>query len=409
MTTVPHRKWRRRGRILAVATALAAAAAVGLPWPRPLAVALAPDAGLLAMPRDPVVTDRIGQALRHPPGAHGTRGVWTPLARLPDRLVAAFLAAEDARFRSHPGFDVLAICRAAFDNLMHGRVVSGASTITSQLVRILEPRPRTLGAKVIEAVRSLALEKLYTKDQILEQYLNRVPMPGNVRGVTTAARLLFGREPAALTLGECALLASLPQSPTRFDPRRIAARGDAARADRERLDRRWRWVLERMVELAYITPDDRDAALAEPPRLALVRFPFGAPHLVDHLSKSGGSAPVQTTLDPIVQAIAERVLAQPGRGRDGASHRCGADRAHARRPRASPARPAPRRSSPTSCAGCTPANRPPRSSARPASSRERSAPPRAACPRRPVPRGPHDIAVSTPDLAQTASVKTRID
>jgi penicillin-binding protein 1C len=302
-----------RKRALAATVAAAATAAavvvVAAPWPAGLARLLAPDPSRLAAPDEAVYTDRDGAPLRHVPGASGARGEWSPLARLSPVLVRAVLAAEDSRFLSHRGVDPIAIVRAALDNVTCGRIVSGASTITQQLVRLVEPRPRTMPSKAIEAIRALALSRLMTKDQVLEQYLDRVPMPGNVRGMASAARLLLDRNAAELTLAEAALLASLPQSPGRLDPRR------GARA-RGQLELRRRWVLSRMLALGWIDRAQHDQAMRSPPVLRRGRFPFGAPHLIDRLARAGadGAAAgprgtVRTTLDGRVQRLVESTLA----------------------------------------------------------------------------------------------------
>ncbi|MBI4862669.1 MAG: penicillin-binding protein 1C [Candidatus Riflebacteria bacterium] len=297
----------RRWILVAAAGGSLIVLAVGLvlsPWPALLAVLLGPDPARLERPLDPVVVDRNGHTLLHRVGAAGTRGEWVDLDRCPARLVQAFLAAEDSRFRQHPGFDPCAIARAFWDNLTHRRIVSGASTLTQQTVRLLEPRSRTYWAKLVELVKAVALEKRLTKDQVLEQYLNRVPMPGALRGVAAGARSLFDRSPGELTLSECALLAAVPQAPGRLDPRR----GGRALMG---LQRRRRWVLGRMAKLGFIGPRELEQAVADTPRLRTGTFPFLAPHLVGRLARAAdatGAKIVRTTLDARVQRTAEAIV-----------------------------------------------------------------------------------------------------
>jgi len=300
-------------RVAVWALVVVASAGVGVlgllaPWPRFLAVLIGPDPSGLSVPRDPVFTDRNGQPLRHSIGPGGTRGEWIPLARVPRNLCRALLAAEDSRFFGHSGFDLRAIARAFRDNLLAGRIVSGASTITQQTVRLLEPRPRTVTAKITELVRAVALEKTLDKDRILEQYVNRVPMPANRRGVSGGARLLFDRDVEILSLSECALLASLPQAPSRLGGRGLSS-GSRCKGS---IDRRRRWVLNRMAALGWITRSELDQALAEVPVFRVGRYPFRAPHLVSRLSGRLGTQTgpgVATTLSADVQDQAERIVA----------------------------------------------------------------------------------------------------
>src|SRR5256714_350283 len=152
------------------------------------------------------------------------------------RLVDLLLAYEDKRFRSHHGVDPLALGRAAVQLLTHGRIVSGASTITMQVARLLEPRTeRSLLAKLRQMVRAIELETTLSKDEILALYLSLAPYGGNLEGVRAASLAYFGKEPRRLTLGEAALLVALPQSPELRRPDRSVA---AARNARDRvLDR----------------------------------------------------------------------------------------------------------------------------------------------------------------------------
>ena len=149
------------------------------------------------------------------------------------------LAYEDRRFRSHAGVDPLALGRAAFQLVTRGHIVSGGSTITMQLARLMEPRrERSVHAKLRQMVRALEIERQLTKDQILDLYLALAPYGGNLEGIRAASIAYFGKEPKRLSLAEAALLVALPQSP---ETRRLDRYPDAARAARDR-------VLDRMVE-----------------------------------------------------------------------------------------------------------------------------------------------------------------
>ena len=132
-------------------------------------------------------------------------GKWRLPARVADvdpRYVDMLLAYEDRRFRSHPGVDPVALARASWQALRSGRVVSGGSTITMQVARLLEPRPRSMAAKLAEIARALQLEARLGKDEILSLYLSLAPFGGNVEGVRAASLSWLGKEPARLTPGE---------------------------------------------------------------------------------------------------------------------------------------------------------------------------------------------------------------
>ena len=142
------------------------------------------------------------------------------------------IAYEDRNFRSHRGVDVAAVLRAAGQAIRHGRIVSGASTLTMQLVRLQDPRARGLQAKVLEALRAVKLERHLGKDEILRAYLSAAPFGGNIEGVRAASLVYLGKEPAELSLAEAALLVVLPQAPETRRPDRAV---EAARAARDRV------------------------------------------------------------------------------------------------------------------------------------------------------------------------------
>ncbi|MBF8259014.1 MAG: membrane carboxypeptidase/penicillin-binding protein PbpC [Actinobacteria bacterium] len=247
-------------------------------------------------------TDRNGTPLRILPDAREERHLWVPGKEIPEAVKRAVLAAEDRRFYLHPGFDPFAILRALQANLHGGRIVSGASTITQQVARLLHPRGRSYEAKFIEVLQAVRIEMILSKEEILEQYLNRVPLGNNLRGVEVASRVYFGKGVRDVTVAEAALLAALPKAPGRLDP--YGPR-------RETLMARKEWVLTRMAACGYL--DEEAHARARRERLAIrpFSFPFGAPHVVDFLLARGVRGPGEhrTTLDALLQADVERIVA----------------------------------------------------------------------------------------------------
>lgn len=284
----------KRIRRLAVAAAVAATA-FGVAW---LAFPF-PAAKLEVYPEATVLLDREGRALRVRLGADDTdcRPQYEPGAE--DWICKAIVAVEDRRFWSHPGVDPIAILRAAGDNLRLGRVRSGASTIPTQVIRLVEPRPRTLATKLVEAFRALQMERRLDKRAILAQYLNRAPFGGNAVGVESASRRYFGKDARDLSLAEAALLAGLPQSPTRLRPDR--------HPDRAR--RRQAHVLDRMAVCGVIDAAQRAAALAQPLAIRPAAYPFRAPHFAElALAAAPGGGMRRTTLDPGLQRAVEDAL-----------------------------------------------------------------------------------------------------
>jgi penicillin-binding protein 1C len=274
---VPRRRWHKF-RLIAAATILAALSA----W---IALKLVPIPPALLRPplQSLELTDRHGAPLRETRVAESfSREV--PLAQVPQNLIRAMMAAEDKRFFSHPGLDVRALGRAIYENVRRGRVISGASTITQQLVKVAEPRPRTLKTKVIEAVTALRLEQLWTKEQILAAYLNRLDF-GNLNiGVAAAANYYFAKPLADLSDAEAAFIAGLPKNPTRLNPHRSFK---AAK-------RRQETVLRRMQDAGWLTAEQSARSIAEALHLQPPRRLFHAPHFVDLVLRdtkwSGASA-----------------------------------------------------------------------------------------------------------------------
>lgn len=211
--------------------------------------------------------------------------------------VDLLLTYEDKRFRSHVGVDPLALGRAALQIITHGHIVSGGSTITMQLARLMEPREaRSLSAKLHQAVRAIEIEQQLSKDEILDLYLALAPYGGNLEGIRAASIGYFGKEPKRLSLAESALLVALPQSPER---RRLDRHPLAARAARDR-------VLERMVKEGHVSAEDAAQAKAVPvPRLRKP-MPILAPHSADQATSLVKDRPViRLTLDAPIQRALE--------------------------------------------------------------------------------------------------------
>ncbi|HUW60786.1 MAG TPA: penicillin-binding protein 1C [Candidatus Bathyarchaeia archaeon] len=218
-----------------------------------------------------------------------------------ERVVEATLAAEDRRFYDHGGVDVLAVLRAAWQNLRHGRVVSGASTLTMQVVKNGEGRlyRRTLPGKVYEAVQAVRLDARADKREILESYLNTAPYGLNLVGVEAAARRYFGKPARELTLPEAALLAGLPKAPTRLMPLKYP----------EKALRRRNYVLDRMLAAGFITPGEHDEAAAADLGVSWHDFPAMSPHLAMQLrQRAQEGRRVEVTLDSAAQRTAEELV-----------------------------------------------------------------------------------------------------
>ena len=211
------------------------------------------------------------------------------------------IATEDRRFETHAGVDPLAVLRAAGQWVAHGHVVSGASTLTMQAVRLLERRPRTLAAKIAESGEALALERRLAKDAILGIYLTLAPFGGNLEGVRAASLAYFAKEPAHLTAAEAALLVAIPRSPERLRPDRHP---EAARQARDA-------VLRRMAADGVISDQALAEASAEPTPQLRAALPFHALHLAKALRDEEPTAAVQrTTIDPMLQRQVEALLAR---------------------------------------------------------------------------------------------------
>ncbi|MDR1019783.1 MAG: penicillin-binding protein 1C [Synergistaceae bacterium] len=214
-------------------------------------------------------------------------------------IAKAAVAVEDKRFYDHKGIDFLAIMRASYDNLRTGKIVSGASTITTQLIRISHPRPRTFMTKLIEFWTAIRIESRLNKGEILEMYLNRAPFGGNIRGVEAASMAYFNKNANALSLAESSLLISLVKSPSARRPDRYPEKARSVRDG----------VLKYLFTKNYISEENLKFALTEP--VAAFRYPMprksamASKHV---LRNSNGIGVIKSTISSRYQQALENNL-----------------------------------------------------------------------------------------------------
>lgn len=263
------------------------------------------------------ITDRQGRLLYEVLDENSGRHSIIPLEEIPIELQEATVATEDSSFYSNPGVDLKGIFRAVWINLRGGETLAGGSTITQQVARNLilsseERSERTVLRKLRESILAWRLAKVYTKDQILEVYLNQMYYGGLAYGVDAAARTFFGKPAAELDLAECALLAGLPQAPALYNPF----------TDLQASKKRQEVVLDLMEKQGYISPESKDLAEREPLVFAETPYPIEAPHFVmlvrsqlddlvgpQEVFASGGLT-IKTTLDLDRQHLAERAISR---------------------------------------------------------------------------------------------------
>ncbi len=220
---------------------------------------------------------------------------------LPQLFIDTLLLHEDQYFYQHPGVNPLAILRAMTANLNSGRVVSGASTITMQLARMMERRPRTLWAKLIEMFRAFQLEMHYSKREILQNYLSIAPYGGNLEGVNAATYAYFGKPAKQLTPAQIALLVAIPKSPNQYRPDRHPQNAKQRRDG----------LLARMFTAGLIDKQIYTRSIAEPIAKQRLSFPTRVPHLAWYLrSKYPQKTEFHTTLDLNIQIRAENIMQQ---------------------------------------------------------------------------------------------------
>ncbi len=244
------------------------------------------------------VFDRNGQQLWQAGSQTGHQLSWTPLREIAPAVVAASLASEDHRFHEHHGVDALGVLRALWLNLREWRAAYGASTLSMQLVRLLEPelRTRSVFGKLTQALHAARLERAIGKQEILEQYLNRAYYGNGAFGVGSAARTYFDTSAAHLSAGQSAFLAALPRAPRGYDPY----------LHRPRAERRMRHILARMRALGWLAEGDHQLALDASLVLREERTETHARHFIDHLlltvpAEQLRGARLHTTLDLALQ------------------------------------------------------------------------------------------------------------
>ena len=281
---------------IAGACVLAAAAFIASPLPRAL---IAPTARPAL-----TITSRDGVVLRTTRAADGSRARWLPIAEIDGKLIAAFVAVEDRRFFSHGAIDWRAVARAAWHDVRARRVVSGASTIAMQTARLLHPTPRTVAGKLVQTLWALRLGARLARQEMLEQYLNRIQLGQGAVGVESGASLYFGASAREVSAGQAAMLAGLAHAPSADNPLVSQSRARARRA----------LALARMRGAGVAGDADVALALEEPVLVAQPGKPFLAPHftsyflarLDDTLARGAASdAALRTSLDYALQRDVE--------------------------------------------------------------------------------------------------------
>jgi penicillin-binding protein 1C len=244
-----------------------------------------------------LVTDREGKPLRAFPTDDGRWRFAGDLEKIDPRFVDALIRVEDQRFRWHGGTDWLGLARAAGQALALGRVVSGGSTITMQAARMLEPRPRTPGSKLIEIIRAHQIEGRLSKDEILALYLTLTPYGGNLEGVRAASWSYFGHEADRLSDDEIALLIALPQSPEMRRPDRRPEQATRARD----------WVAVKLARYGVFSEDDAREVASVQVNSRRRDFPDRAWHGSAKALSAGPRGDVRSTIDAGLQAEVERI------------------------------------------------------------------------------------------------------
>ncbi len=260
------------------------------------------------------ILDAEGGEIQVLPLDEGLRRVFLPLDSAPDLLPRLVVAAEDKRFWLHPGFDPLALARAALQNARAGSTVSGASTISMQVARLLVPRPRRLSSKAAEAWEAMQLESRIGKRRVLELYLSLIPFGRNAEGFEAGARAYFGAPLVDMGPGELAALAVIPRAPERYGPGRGGDAESASGADGREA------AAASLLERCGFEP----AASSSMARAALERaasapageaWPFRCPHFVEWLKgeedflRWDARRPYRTRIEPALQSYAEALLA----------------------------------------------------------------------------------------------------
>ena len=258
------------------------------------------------------IYDRTGKILLFE--IHGEeRRTVIPFEEIPEIVKQATIAVEDVNFYKHKAFDWRSVLRAFLVNLRSGQIVQGGSTITQQLAKnAFLSSERTIMRKLRELVLAFQLEKRFTKDEIINLYLNQIPYGSNAYGIESASQIFFGKSAKDLNLGEAVLLASLPKAPSFYSPW-----GGNTKA----LTARWKYALEKMQQVGFISKEEVEKVLEDELQFAKPYKGIKAPHFVimvqDYLNKQYGEGfirtnglKVVTTLDWELQQLAEKVVGE---------------------------------------------------------------------------------------------------
>lgn len=256
----------------------------------------------LYLPPSITVLDRHEELLRAFTAPDGMWRISSGIDDISPRLRMAVLNYEDRYFRYHFGINPISIFRAAITNLKAREIVCGGSTITMQVARMMEPKERTFRNKFIEMIRAIQLEVAFSKDEILTLYFSMAPYGGNIVGSAAASHFYFGKEQKYLSLGEAALLAAIPNSPTALRP---DAPASLAKQGRDK-------VLRRLLEYDRITEGQLQEALAQPVPNGRYPMPFIAPHLARELCQTqvapNTSGRIVSTIDKNIQILGRDTL-----------------------------------------------------------------------------------------------------
>ncbi|RED95307.1 penicillin-binding protein 1C [Marinoscillum furvescens] len=219
---------------------------------------------------------------------------------IPVKLEAALLNYEDQHFYRHPGVNPVALLRAVYLNTKHGKIVSGGSTLTMQLGRMIRNKPRTIFQKIQEILLAFHLEIYYSKDELLAMYLNHAPFGSNVRGYLAASYRFFDKPPHQLSWAEASTLAILPNAPGMIFP---------GQAQKKLLAKR-NQLLSRLYEKGTISKETMELSILEPAPEEVTPFPLAAPHLTEHIHQYNHLPIVRTTLDADLQREANFFVKQ---------------------------------------------------------------------------------------------------
>jgi len=254
----------------------------------------------LHRPTATLVFDRKGRLLRAFTSVDEKWRFQTPLEQISPELQKFLVFYEDRWFFWHPGVNPFSFLRAAYQNLRAKTIVAGGSTISMQIARMMEPKPRTWSAKIREIFRAFQLEQRYSKKELLEIYFNMAPYGGNIEGVAAASWLYFGKEPSGLSIAEAALLTVLPKSPNRYRP---DLNPEEARRARDR-------ALARFYRHGLLTAGEYQRALLEEVPGERTPLPFIAPHFAQEMrNRYPAAARIYTSIDRDLQLYCEELLA----------------------------------------------------------------------------------------------------